>query len=73
MATAVGTAAVIAYAVSRWSDMASWGATEAEAMAILPGDELLVHANYRSTHAITINVSAAEVWPWLVQMGGRLT
>jgi hypothetical protein len=66
---AAGMAAVLAYAVSRWSDMARWGATEAEALASMHGDELVGDAKYRSTHAVTIDASAAEVWPWLVQMG----
>jgi hypothetical protein len=45
-------------------------ATRAEAAAPLPGDELLPEPRESLTHAITIRRSAAEVWPWLVQMGG---
>src|SRR6187551_3140878 len=47
----------------------SWGATEAEADARLPGDELLEDADSVSTRAITIDAAAADVWPWLAQMG----
>ncbi len=46
-----------------------WGATEAEVRRPLPGDELVTGANHWSTRAITVNASAAEVWPWLAQMG----
>ena len=46
-----------------------WGATEAEARARLPGDELLEEADGVATRAITINAPAAAVWPWIAQMG----
>jgi hypothetical protein len=47
----------------------TWGATEAEASARLPGDELLEDANGVATRAIDIHAPASAVWPWLVQMG----
>ena len=47
----------------------TWGATEAEAASRLPGDELLEGADGVSTRAIDILAPAAEVWPWLAQMG----
>ena len=47
----------------------AWGATRAEAAARLPGDELLEHADGVSTRAISIDAPAADVWPWLAQMG----
>jgi hypothetical protein len=48
-----------------------WGATEEEAHAQLPGDEVPATMGARrvSTRAITINARPEEVWPWLVQMG----
>jgi len=46
-----------------------WGATTAEVVDALPGDELLPRAQYRSTRAITINAPPEAVWPWLVQVG----
>jgi hypothetical protein len=46
-----------------------WGATRMEQLADLPGDDLLPHAQYRSTRAITINAAPEVVWPWLVQVG----
>lgn len=49
----------------------SWGATPAEVDAPMPGDPLLPRAHYRTTRAITIDATPAEVWPWLVQVGYR--
>jgi hypothetical protein len=46
-----------------------WGATEAELKMSLPGDDLVPHPRLETTRAITIQAPAAEVWPWLVQMG----
>ena len=47
----------------------TWGATDAEAHAWLPGDELLEEADGVATRAITINAPADAVWPWIAQMG----
>ncbi len=47
----------------------TWGATRAEAMARLPGDELLEDADGVTTRAIDIDGPAAAVWPWLAQIG----
>jgi hypothetical protein len=46
-----------------------WGATDAEIVRALPGDELVPDAKISSTHAITIQAAPVEVWPWLVQLG----
>jgi hypothetical protein len=46
-----------------------WGATAAEVHEPLPGDEMVPHPVVETTHAITIAAPAAQVWPWLVQMG----
>ena len=46
-----------------------WGATDAEARARLPGDELLEDADGVATRAITIDAPASAVWPWIAQMG----
>ena len=63
----VGAAATYITAVRPWH--LRWGATDEEMDQPLPGDELAPHPKLRATHAITINAPAAEVWPWLVQMG----
>ena len=47
----------------------NWGATDAEAHARLPGDELLEQADGVATRAITIDAPASAVWPWIAQMG----
>jgi hypothetical protein len=47
----------------------TWGASDAEAHARLPGDELLEDADGVSTRAIDIHARAKDVWPWLAQMG----
>jgi hypothetical protein len=46
-----------------------WGATNEEVTAALPGDELTPNATAVVTHAITIDASPAEVWPWILQVG----
>ena len=47
----------------------TWGATAEEAVARLPGDELLEDADGVATRAITIDAPAQAVWPWIAQMG----
>ena len=47
----------------------TWGATGAEAAALLPGDELLEEADGIATRAITIDAPPDAVWPWVAQMG----
>ena len=46
-----------------------WGATDAEIHRSLPGDDLVPNSKGGYTHAVTIHVPAAEVWPWIVQLG----
>lgn len=47
----------------------AYSATERERTERLPGDEIVPHARAGYTLALTINASAEDVWPWLVQMG----
>jgi hypothetical protein len=47
----------------------TWGATESEAAARLPGDELLEEADGVATRAIEIDAPPEAVWPWIAQMG----
>lgn len=49
--------------------MFNWGATRQEVDESLPGDEIVGHAKYRSTRAITVNAPVDRVWPWLAQLG----
>jgi hypothetical protein len=46
-----------------------WGTIGDERTRPLPGDDFAAESNTPATHAIIINASAKEVWPWLVQMG----
>lgn len=66
-----GVAALSAYAflVRPWH--LRWGATDEELNMALPGDDLVEDPKLSATHAITIHASAAEVWPWLLQIGQR--
>ena len=66
---AASAAAVIAYAFRIRPWHLGWGATDEELNAPLTGDELVPQPKLKATHAITINAPAADVWPWLVQMG----
>jgi hypothetical protein len=45
----------------------TWGATRAEAIGPLPGDELLPYANVFATRAVEIDAPPPEIWPWLVK------
>lgn len=47
----------------------TWGATDEEAAAALPGDELLPDPSGVSTRAVWIDAPPSAVWPWPAQMG----
>ena len=47
------------------------GSTKDEIQRSLPGDELVPNPKFVWNQAITINAPAAEVWPWLVQIGNQ--
>ncbi len=59
------------YAILVRPRISRWGATEAEARMVLPGDQLESQPGRRavSTRAITIDAPPEVVWPWLIQMG----
>lgn len=65
---AIGTAGA-AYVLGVRPQLQRWGATEAEAIEALTGDELVVAPRFTSTRAIDIAALPSAVWPWLVQMG----
>jgi hypothetical protein len=46
-----------------------WGATDDEVERPLPGDDRVPQPRLQSTRAITVSATAAQVWPWLMQMG----
>jgi hypothetical protein len=46
-----------------------WGTTSEEALARLPGDELVPTPTFVRTKAITIQAPVEKIWPWLLQLG----
>ncbi|MDT7553363.1 MAG: hypothetical protein QOI16_1899 [Pseudonocardiales bacterium] len=66
---ALALAALIAVKVLGLRWMSRWGATGDELAATLPGDELVPHPDLTTTRAVTINARAADVWPWIAQLG----
>lgn len=46
-----------------------WGIDEKTAALPYPGDHLVPEPRWSWTHAIEIEASAADVWPWIVQLG----
>lgn len=61
--------AALTAALLPWMD--SWGASENETAASLPGDELVPSARYVYTRVVTVNAAPEEIYPWLVQMGAE--
>ena len=59
----------VVYLLFLWPWMQTWGATEAEIEAVLPGDDIVANANLRSTKGITIQASPEVIYPWLLQIG----
>ena len=47
----------------------AWGADEALRNVRLPGDQLLWQGAPRETRALVIRAPAAQVWPWIAQLG----
>ena len=68
-AAAAVTGAAFLYRKLLRQPILTWGATDEEAQARLPGDELLEAADGVATRAITIEAPASAVWPWIAQMG----
>jgi len=65
---ALGAVTVAAAAVLR-ARQRRWGATDDEVNRTLPGDDLISRADVTATRAITIHATAAQVWPWIAQLG----
>lgn len=65
---ALGTVTMVAAAVLR-ARQRRWGATDEEVNLTLPGDNLVSPADLTATRAITIHATAAQVWPWIAQLG----
>jgi hypothetical protein len=48
---------------------AIWGAGADGAARRYPGDELVPEPRWGWTHAIQVEAPAADVWPWVTQIG----
>ncbi len=48
---------------------ARWGASDAEVMRRLPGDERVPDPVLVQTLAVTVEAPPAAIWPWLAQIG----
>jgi hypothetical protein len=68
MRCAAGAGVVAGYLALQWLGR-TYGATRAERLRRLPGDELMADPMAVTTHAITVGVPPQRIWPWLVQMG----
>jgi hypothetical protein len=55
--------------IRRW--YRHWGATDGEIERAMLGDAEVPRATYGTTLAVTVDAPAADIWPWLVQMGYR--
>jgi hypothetical protein len=62
-------AAAAAYALVARPRHLRWGATSEEVEHAMPGDDYILFPRVNATHAVTIAARAADVWPWLVQIG----
>jgi len=69
--TLVVLALVVVYALLVRPWHLTRGATKDEVERILPGDELVPDPKSVWNQAITIHAPAAEVWPWVVQIGNQ--
>lgn len=65
----IWTGATAIYLLLLWPWMRTWGATEAEIAASLPGDDIVPAANLRTTKGITIQAPPEAIYPWLLQIG----
>ena len=46
-----------------------WGSTDVEIKRAMPGDDIVSKPSFNATRAVTINASAENIYPWIVQMG----
>ncbi len=67
-AIAVASAVAAGVAVLR-ARYLRWGATDEEVQIALPGDGLVLRADVTATRAVTVRAAAADVWPWIAQLG----
>jgi hypothetical protein len=61
-------AALLLYVAAGRPWLRTWGTSDRERTEPLAGDEL-VPARWQTTRAVAIHAPAAQVWPWLIQLG----
>jgi hypothetical protein len=66
-AAVLGSMAAYLLVVRPWQ--LRWGATDQERDAILAGDDLIPNPDLTASRAITVHAPAAQVWPWIAQLG----
>lgn len=59
---------VIGFAIAN-ALIPNWGSTAEEQALTLPGDEIFSSPVLKWSHAMTIDATVEEVWPWIAQMG----
>ena len=62
-------ALAVVYVVLVRPSFLHWGATDQEIGLSLPGDTEIPAGAIVSTRALTIHAPAAQIWPWIVQIG----
>lgn len=67
----LGSLAVLAGSYWRWIRpwQLTWGSTDAEVAAAMPGDDVVGRASFNATRAVSIAAPPECIYPWLVQMG----
>ncbi|HEX8036090.1 MAG TPA: hypothetical protein VF510_19690 [Ktedonobacterales bacterium] len=63
----IAVAGVYRFVIRPWH--LRWGATDAEVMRALPGDEEVQDPTLVTNRAVTIQVPPEDIWPWLAQIG----
>jgi len=69
VATAVVLGSFLWFVYRPWA--LTWGATDDEVARTMPGDDVLAHAAFSATRAVTVAAPPEQVWPWIVQIGYR--
>lgn len=69
VALASGILLVLVYRILVRPWQLRWGATDAEVKRSMPGDDLVGQPTFNATRAVSIKAPAANIYPWIVQMG----
>ncbi len=66
-----GAACAAAYAAVVRPRHMRWGATDAERLQPMPGDDVVRRPEYVATRAVTIEAGRDEIWPWIERLADR--